>query len=176
MAQLAFLWSIPAGASINWGATAMMYGSALSAASSIQQGRVAQATAKSQEAMSQYNAKIMEREAEAIRQKGAFDQKRQAKEAERIKSRMRAKMAASGALQGTGTELLIEGEQAAELELDNLLIGYEAEVEARRRESQAALDRAQGRIYRRKGKAARTAGLTGAGTSLLTGFASYYGY
>lgn len=153
----------------------LLVAAGVSAAGSIQQGRVAHAEAKSQAAMSQYNARIMEREAEAIRQKAAFDQKRQAKEAERIKSRMRTKMAGSGVMQGVGTELLLEEEQAAELELDNLLIGYGAEVEARRAESQAKMDMAQGRIYRQRGRAARTAGYMGAGTSLLTGFGSYYG-
>lgn len=76
------------------------------------------------------------------------------------------KIAGQGAL---GSELL-EEEQAAELELEGLLIGYEGELEAQRALSQAELDRISGKMAIKRGKAAKKAAFIGAGATLLTGF------
>jgi len=150
-------------------------GVAMSAAGSIQSGRAAKAQAESAQAMANYNALIQEREAKAIEQKTRFEQQRQAKAAARIKSRLRTKLAGSGARMDVGAPLMLQEEQAAELELENLLIGYEGAVGAQRARSQKELDIMQGKIYRRKGKAAQTAGYIGAGATLLTGFGIAYG-
>lgn len=144
----------------------LLAGTGLMAAGQIQQGRVAAAEAKSARSIANYNAAVQEQEAEAIRAKGKFEQIRQVKEAARIKSRLRTKIAGMGALESG----LLEEEQAAELELEGLLIGYEAETAARRAESQAIIDRATGKLAMRRGKAARKAGYIGAGATLLTGF------
>jgi len=151
-----------------------LVGTAVSAGASVQAGAQAEQAAKAQQNIANYNAAVMEREAEAALQKAAFEQTRQAKEAGRVKSRLRAKMAASGVMVGVGTELLIEEEQAAELELESYLIGYEAQTVAARARSQALIDRMGGRLAMRRGKAARTAGYARAGTTLLTGFGEYY--
>lgn len=113
----------------------------------------ARAEGKSAENIALYNAAVMEQEAKAIRQKAAFGQKRQAKRAERIKSALVAKVAAAGGL-GSPVAADLAVEQAAELELENLLIGYEGEVGAQRALSQAELDRLQGRLAKLRGKAA----------------------
>lgn len=144
----------------------ILAGAGVMAAGQIQAGREAAAAGKSAQNINNYNAAIMEQEAKAIRAKGAFEQIRQAKEAARIKSTLRTKIAGQGAY-GSG---LLEEEQAAELELEGLLIGGEAETAARRAESQAILDRAAGKLAKRRGKAAKTAGYIGAGATLLTGF------
>jgi hypothetical protein len=170
MAELALPWAIPAGKTIAWGSTAMMYGTGLSAAASIQSGRQAAAQARSAQRVAKYNARIQEREAKAIEQKARFEQIQQAKRAARIKSRLRAKLAGSGARMDVGAPLMLQAEQAAELELENLLIGYEGQVGEQRALSQAELDRLQGKIYKQKGKAGRKAGYIGAGSTLLTGF------
>jgi hypothetical protein len=151
----------------------MMAGMGVGAAGQIQAGRAAAAEAKSAERISAYNAAVMEREAKAIRKKGAFEQTRQAKHAARVMGTLRADLAGQGAYGGG----LLEEEQEAELELENLLIGYEAETAARRAESQAEIDRATGRLAKERGKAGRQAGYLGAGATLLTGFgmAGMYG-
>ena len=151
-----------------------MVGMAVSAGASVQQGAQAEQDAKAQQNIARYNAQVMEREAQAIEQQTAFEQERQVKEAARIKSKLRVAQAGSGAMTGVGTELLIEEEQAAELELDMLLIGYEGKTAAQRARSQATLDIRQGKLYRQKGEAVRTAGYAKAGSTLLTGFGSKY--
>ena len=144
----------------------MMAGMGLGAAGQIQAGRIAESEAKSAEAIANYNAAVQEREAKAIRAKGAFDQTRQAKQASRIMGTLRAELAGQGAY-GSG---LLEEEQEAELELENFLIGYEAETAARRAESQAVIDRMSGQLAKQRGATAKKASYIGAGSTLLTGF------
>lgn len=141
-------------------------GTGLAAAGQIQAGRIAASEEQSAQNISNYNAAVMEQEAEAIRKKGKFEQVQQAKHAARVKSTLRKDILAQGAY-GSG---LLEEEQEAELELENLLIGYEAETEARRAESQAVIDRASGKLAGQRGKSAKKAGYLGAGATLLTGF------
>lgn len=151
-------------------AALLIAGSIIGAVGQIQAGRAAEVMGKSAQNIANYNAAIQEREARAIRQKATFEQIRQAERAARVKSRLRTKLAVSGARMDVGAPLMLQEEQAVELELENLLIGYEAEVGAQRALSQAELDRLQGKIYRQKGKAAKKASYFKAGTTLLTGF------
>jgi len=148
---------------------AMVAATALTAAGQIQGGRAAEAEAKSAANMSEYNAKVQEQEARAIEQKSRFDSIKQAEAGERYMSSLQANIGASGS-SGMGTPLLIQAKSAEELELENLLIGYEGQVGSQRALSQAAQDRMQAKIYKQKGKNAKTAGYIGAGTSLLSGF------
>lgn len=170
MGELALATAVPAGMTIAWGPTLAMYGAGLAAAGQIQQGRAIQAQAASAESMAAYNAAVQKREAQAIEQKARFEQSRQAKRAARVKSALTAKIATAGGL-GSPVAADLAAEQAAELELENLLIGYEGEVGAQRALSQAELDRLSGRMAKRRGKAAVTTSRIRAGTTLLTGFA-----
>lgn len=155
--------------------TAMLItGVALQAGGRIQAGRVAEAEAESAQDIANRNAALMEEEAKAIEAKTAFELKRQAEAEARIKSRLRARLAATGAVPDIGTPLLIQEEQAEELELEKILIGYEGQVEAAKARSQAELDRLTGRLAIRRGKAAKRAGYIGAGATLLTGFGAAY--
>lgn len=132
------------------------------------------AEGRSAQNIAEYNAQVAEQEAKAARLKTAFEQRRQAKAGERVRSALRARVGAAAG----GEQPLLEAAQAAELELENLLIGYEGEVAARRAESQAELDRLQGELARQKGKAAaRRANIQfGLQTaSLLTGFGGFGG-
>jgi len=149
-------------------------GGGLQAMGSMQQGRAAQQEASSMRAMAEYNAAVQRRQAEAERQKARFEQKRQAQAGKRTMAALEARIAKAG---GTGSPVAADlaAEQAAELELENLLIGYEGETRAQRSESQAAIDTMQAGIYKKRGKNYRRAGMIGAGTSLLTGFGQYYG-
>ncbi len=136
-----------------------------------------------------FNAAVQRREAEAVRQRARFEGKRQAKRGARVKSALVAKIAAAGGL-GSPVAADLAAEQAAELELENLRIGFEGEVLAGRAESQAELDRIQAKLFGRRAvtqrqiggltrqelkqraKNIKTAGFFGAGETLLTGFGS----
>jgi hypothetical protein len=149
--------------------TLMIIGTSIGAAGILQQGQAAAAEAQSAQNIANYNAAVQEREATAIRQKTAFAQQRQAKRGERVKSSLQAALAKAGGI-GAGTPLQLESEQAAELELENLLIGYEGEVGAKRALTRAEQDRMQGKLYAQKGKNLKTASYFKAGSTLLTGF------
>ena len=148
-------------------------GTAIGAAGAIQSGRIAEAQGRSAQNIANYNALVQEREAEALRQKAGFESKRQAKRAARVKSTLTAELGAAGGL-GSPVAADLVAEQAAELELENLLIGFGGEVGAGRAETQAELDRLQGKLYRRRGKAEREASYFRAGSTLLTGFGTAY--
>jgi regulator of protease activity HflC (stomatin/prohibitin superfamily) len=149
-------------------------GFGMSAMGALGQGQTAAADARAQAAVMEYNARVQEQEARAIRAQAEYKAKRQAEEAARYASSLRAGMAASGVVTSEGTPLMIEAKQAAESELENLMIGYQGQVGANRALSQASLDRMQADIYKRKASSASRAGLMGAGTTLLTGFAKQW--
>ena len=141
----------------------------------------ARAEGKSRQNIADFNAAVAEQQAKAERQRAGFASKRQAKKAAAIKSALEAKLGQAGGL-GSPVAADLAAEQAAELELENLLIGFEGETKARRAESQAELDRLQGKIAKQRGKArGRAANIKvgmqlatlpvgGAGGKLLTGF------
>ena len=146
-----------------------LVGTGVAAYGQYQQGQAAEKEAKSAQNMANYNAKVEEQKAEAIRKRAAFDQKRQAKQASEARSSLIARLGTSGGL-GSPVAGDLVAEQESELELENLLIGYQGEVGAKKAESQATLDRLQGSLASKKGKNLRTASYYGAGSSLLTGF------
>ena len=132
------------------------------------------AQGKSAENIANYQAAVAEQEATALRSKAKFEQTRQVGMAERIKSSMTAAIAVAGGL-GSPVAEDLAAEQAAELELENLLIGYEGEVGAKRAESQAILDRLQGQLTRQQAKSAARQANIGFGMqlgslALLSGF------
>ena len=146
-----------------------MIAAAMQAAGQFQQGQAAKQEAEFQSDLSKRNAAVQEMDALAIEQQTTFAQKRQAGEAERVKGRQKVALAKAGVLDSQLAEELT-AEQAAELELDNLLIGFEGATKARRARSQADVDRAQAKILKQKGRNAQTASFIGAGSSLLKGF------
>ncbi|HUT95291.1 MAG TPA: hypothetical protein VMY37_37905 [Thermoguttaceae bacterium] len=145
-------------------------GVGMQAIGTLQAGQAAAAEAKSRQAMAEYNAKVAEQEAKAAEAQTQFQQKRQAEAALRQQGRLRAGLGAAGVVTTEGTPLMIQAKQAAEAELEGLMIGYEGQIRAGRARSQAALDRLQGSIYGQRAKTASRGGFMGAGTSLLTGF------
>ena len=136
------------------------------------------AEGKSAQNIAEFNAAVAEQQGEAARLKAGFEQQRQAKRGEKIKSTLVARLGAAGGL-GSPVALDLTAEQVEELELENLLIGFEGEVAQRRAQSQAVLDRLRGRLAKQRGKtAARRANIRfgtqiatlGVGSSFLTGF------
>lgn len=148
-------------------------GTGMQAYSQYSQGQAAAQEAKNAAAMEEYNAQVAEQSAKAAENRSMYEQERQLEEAKRVKGAQAAAIAASGGIPGAGSNLLLQAKQASELELDNLMIGYEGLTEAQRARTAAAGYRMQGSIYKQKAKNFKRAGLIGAGTSLLTGFSSY---
>lgn len=143
---------------------------ALKAGSIIQQGRIADAESKVSQALADRNARVLEADARAREAKARFDSLRQVKAAGRVKGALIARLGASGARLDVGAPLDLITEQAAELELDNLLIGFEGATDAARLRDQASLTRLGGQFARDRGRAAKKASFIGAGTSLLRDF------
>ena len=108
---------------------------------------------ENQQRIEEYNAQVAEQEGKAAIMMSQFDQTRQAEEAERQKGKMIAEIGAAG---GSGSPVAVNltMEQAAEAELENLLIGYEGQVIQHRKKQSAALSRLQGRLAKESGKAA----------------------
>lgn len=149
---------------------AILAGTGLIATGQIQAGRAAAAEGKSAQNIQNFNAAVAESEAKAIERKARFEGVRQAKEAARTESSLRARLGISGARTDIGAPVLLAEEQAAESELAGFLIGAEARAKAGRARSQAELARLQGKIFRERGRQARTASFLKAGGTLLTGF------
>lgn len=145
-------------------------GTVVSAGSAIAQGQAAKAQAKNQQSVANFNAQVADREAEAEEQRTAFAQERQQRSARAVRGTLRAKLAKSGAELGVGAPLALEAEQAAESELENLLIGFEGAERARSLRGQATGLRRQAKGIGAAGRRAATAGFIGAGATLLSGF------
>lgn len=144
----------------------------LTAAGQIQEGRAAAAEGKSAQNIQNMQAAVSESQAKAIEQKARFEGVRQVKEAARTESTLRARLGISGVRTDIGAPVLLAEEQAAESELAGFLIGVEARAKAGKKRSEAESARLQGRIFRERGKQARTASFLRAGGTLLTGFES----
>ncbi len=125
------------------------------------------AEGKSAQNIANFNAAVAKQQGKAAETKATFAQKRQAESAEKTQSALTAKIAAAGGL-GSPVAADILAEQAAESELENLLIGYEGEVGARRAESQATIDRLSGRLAKQRGKSAGRAANVGFGLQLAS--------
>lgn len=149
---------------------ALIGGIGLQVAGQIQAGRAAAAAGESAQAIANYNAAVQEREAQAIEQRTGLEQRRQAEEAARAMSRMRAGMGMAGVIPTAGTPLQIQAKQASEFEMENLMIGYRGMTEAARARSAAEIERMGGELAIQRGRAAEQAAYIGAGATLLTGF------
>lgn len=111
------------------------------------------AEGKSAQNILEFNAQVEEQRAVGERARAAFAQKRQAKKGVEIQSALQAKLGKAGGI-GSPVAGDLVGAQAEELELENLLIGFEGEVAAQQAESQAELDRLQGKLAKQRGKSA----------------------
>lgn len=120
---------------------------------------------EAQKAAADYNAKVLEAQAQSEREAAAFEETQQREQAAKMRARQRVAYLASGVDLSEGTPLEVLGQQAGEMEMDALTIRYNGEIKAKQSESQAA-------IYRMQGAQAKKAGYTNAGSSLLTGVGS----
>lgn len=125
------------------------------------------AEGKSAQNIAEFNAQVAEQQAIAERAKAGFAQKRLAKKGVAIQSALEAKLGKAGGI-GSPVAADLIGEQAEELELESLLIGFEGEVGAQRAQNQAALDRLQGRLAKQRGKSAARRANVQFGTQIAT--------
>jgi hypothetical protein len=127
------------------------------------------ADAKSRQNIAIFNANVQKQEAIAKEQAAKLAGQRQAKAAARVKGTLKARIAASG---GAGSPVAedLAADQATELELENLLIGFEGDIAAGRARTQTGLDIAEGKIARQRGKNQALAANVKFGTTLLAGF------
>ena len=136
-------------------------------------GLAARQEGKDAEALADYNASVMEAEAKQEEAKAKFDSIRQAEEAERIQGSLTAGLGMSGVDVSVGSPLLLQAKQASELELDNLMIGYEGQLAASRARSQATGYKMEGDFAKQRGKNKMIGSFMGAGGTLLKGFGGY---
>ena len=112
-----------------------------------------------------YNAEVMEAQAQSDRDAASYEENRQREANAKLRARQRVAYLSSGVDLSEGTPLEVLGNQAGEMEMDALAIRYNGELKAKQSESQA-------NIYRMQGVQASKAGFTNAGSSLMTGLGS----
>lgn len=154
------------------GVLALVGATGLGVYGQIRAGQAAEAQAEAEQNIAQYNAQVQEQEAKAIEQRTALAQRRQAEAAARQLSTLEAGVGAAGAVTTTGAPLMLQAKQASESELENLMIGYTGREQVRAAKTQARLDIAQGKLARQRGRAEARGRYIGAGTTLLSGFAT----
>lgn len=133
----------------------------VSAAGAIMQGQQAQASAN-------YQAQIMQQQADRERQVAAANEAGYRRQQDRLMASRRAILGGSGVEGGTGSPLMASQDMAGESELQALTIRNGGEASATRLTQQAALTRYQG-------NSAVTGSYFRAGASLLQGGAYAYG-
>lgn len=136
-------------------------GAGLSAASALQQGEMA---AK----QSQFQATIMEQQAQRERELAAQAEDDFRRQQSRLMASRRAILGGSGVEPGEGSPLLTTEDMASEIEVQAQRIRAGGNVEATRLSQQAALERV-------RGKAERSGGYMRAGASLLSGAGMAFG-
>lgn len=125
----------------------------------VEQGRAASKAAR-------YNAALAEQEAEQERQRGRFEERRSRVRGKALLSAIQSGYGTAG-VASEGTPLLVQAEQAGEIELEALLLRHGGETAALRSTSEARLQRFRGSQLRRESTIR-------AGTTLLTGAARAY--
>lgn len=151
---------------------AAIFAGALGAAGMLMSARANSASAKSQAYAQEYNATIADANAKATLEQTNAREEQQRRQFRSLQGEAIAGMAQSGtALNGSNLDVLKQN--AINNELDALTIRYEGQMQSRGLMAQAQLDRYGADASRRNGRAAMTAGVLGAGASLLGGFANY---
>jgi len=174
-APAAFTTPVPAGGGLGAGSKAiiglMAAGTAVQAYGQFQQGKQAQAQAKSQAAWNLYNSKVAKREAEAERVATAFELKQQKKAAKTLKSRQRAAIGKSG-VTPEGSPLLVAEDTAAELAKEETNIRLRGQRRASAFESQSILDVSKASAATTRAAGFGRSAVISAGGTILGGTAS----
>lgn len=148
----------------------LVAGAVVGGVGAIRGGQARAEQAKSQRSIARFNSIVADREATAQERKGEFQQRRQGLKAARDLGTLRAKLGASGVAVSGGAASALVGEQVAESTLENMLIGFESDIEASRLRTQSGLFEQQAQAFGQQRGEARLGALFGAGQTLLTGF------
>lgn len=150
-------------------------GTATSAYGMYQQGQAAEAQGEYQAAVSRNNAIIAERNARLAEERGKVAETQKQRQIQQLIGRQRAGAAASGVEVDTGSALLARQDIAEmgafdieNIKFDTAMEAYNYRVAGSQAQSQAAL-------YQAQGSQAATAGMIGAGGTLLTGAGQFAG-
>tara|TARA_R110000868_G_scaffold148301_2_gene370096 strand:+ start:12788 stop:13267 length:480 start_codon:yes stop_codon:yes gene_type:complete len=135
-----------------------LVGTGISAYSSYQSG-------KAQERINNYNAQIAEQDAADKVRDGRILANAQRARGEKLQARQRALYGKSGTVGDVGSPLMVQAEQAGQLEMAALDVQQTANAQAGKLRQQAVADRMAG-------KAARQAGSLNAAGTLLQGSGS----
>lgn len=123
--------------------------------------------------ISEFNASVSEDDAIEIRKAYLFEEIRALESGKRAKGTLMARAAASGARLDVGAPLRAVAELAREINIDQLLIGYEGENAARRSENQAKIQRMGGALSAKQYNTQAIAQATGAGGTLMGNVSEY---
>lgn len=134
-------------------------GTAVSAIGSIASG-------VQQQKVANYNAEVAENNAVAERQRASYEADMIRDDRKRVIGAQRASGAAAGLDISTGTPVAVLGDTYAQSEMDVLARLYGGESAATAYQNDA-------KRFRAEGKAAKTAGIIGAGSTLLTGLGNW---
>jgi hypothetical protein len=143
-------------------------GAASGAAPSLAQGAAAKSAANAQAAAANTNARLAEHQATDALRRGAHEENKFRREASVLQGSQRAAAAASGVDVDSGSMSDIQIEARMEEEEDAAVIRFNAAREGWGYNTQALDYRNQASAARSAGKNAMTAGMIGAGASLLS--------
>jgi hypothetical protein len=125
---------------------------------------------KAQQSLSNYNAAVSDQAAVDTARDGRIAANAQRAQNERLKARQRALYAKAGVSIATGSPLMVQVEQAGELEMAALEQEQQANSQAAKLRQQAVLDRMQGSAAKKAGGLnAMATVLQGAGQATQTG-------
>ena len=148
---------------------AMIAGTAMNAIGSFTAAAGQSQQLEAEAAAAEYNAQVAEQQAAReveVAQTQAFDFRRSGEE---TRAATRARLAASGVAVDQDTGLLIQQEQAGEIERGVQRILQGGDIAAIRQQQEAELNRLAGRSARSAARSTLISGGLGAGGTLLTG-------
>ncbi len=150
-------------------AVATVAATAVSAYGAIQQGQAAQNQADYQAAVDRNNQQVAEWQAADALDRGAEAERQHRTRVQQVLGSQRAAMASNGLDLSSGSPLDILSDTAMFGELDALTIRSNAEREAYGHRVRSQDFAASAQLAQMRGSSAATAGMVGAGSTLLTG-------
>lgn len=141
----------------------------MTATGQIQQGNAAAAAGKYNQQIAEMNAKIADKQARDALERGKIEEQNKRKQVAQISGAQTAAMAANGVDIAFGSPLDTLVDTAIQGELDALTIRSNAYREEYDFKVKGANSRAQGRLARMEGDAAKTGALLGAAGTVLGG-------
>ena len=124
--------------------------------------------AKFNQSVNERNARVLEGQADQLKQKAEFDVAQFNKKFNQIEGETKVALAKSGVEIGSGSAYNIELSNAFEAELQRQLIEYNANVAAANKIEQANFARISGQMARNEAKLAQLRTISTVGGSLLT--------